>query len=121
MSKRDEAIEAIAKALDTNWDPDYPVMEAMFRDYAEIALEAALAVLHPHVPNTVEALDALPVGTVLRGVDQDGDLTVAMRSATGDWVSIGASLEAETDAMQTHGHDYGITEWTVIYHPEEQQ
>lgn len=52
MTRRDDAIEAAAAALDAAWNPDrYPIMTAMFTDYAETALDAALAVLQPTVPN----------------------------------------------------------------------
>ena len=38
----DEAVESAARALDENFNPDrYPVMAAMFSDYARTALEAA--------------------------------------------------------------------------------
>ncbi len=43
-----EAVEAAAKAMDENFNPDrYPVMAAMFEDYATVALEAALPFLRP--------------------------------------------------------------------------
>ena len=38
----DVAVEAAARALDANFNPDrYPIMAAMFRDYASTALAAA--------------------------------------------------------------------------------
>lgn len=59
MSRRDEAVEAWAAAVDVAYNPDrYPIMAAMFRDYADAGLDAALAVLEPTVLNEV---------TVLRG------------------------------------------------------
>ena len=48
MSRRDEAVEAWAAAVDAAYNPDrYPIMAAMFRDYADAGLDAALAVLQP--------------------------------------------------------------------------
>ena len=42
-SKCDETIETAARALDAAWNPDrYPVLAAMFRDYAQTALAAVL-------------------------------------------------------------------------------
>ena len=42
----DAAVEAAARALDANFNPDrYPIMAAMFRDYASTALDAAA----PHI------------------------------------------------------------------------
>ena len=41
--KYDETIETAARALDDAWNPDrYPVLAAMFRDYAQTALDAVL-------------------------------------------------------------------------------
>ena len=38
----DAAVESAARALDANFNPDhYPIMAAMFRDYAWTALAAA--------------------------------------------------------------------------------
>ena len=48
MSRRDEAVEAMAEAMDTAYNPDrYPIMAAMFRDYADAGLDAALASCSP--------------------------------------------------------------------------
>ena len=42
MGIPDAAVEAAARALDANFNPDhYPIMAAMFRDYAWTALAAA--------------------------------------------------------------------------------
>ena len=47
----DAAVEAAARALDANFNPDYyPIMSAMFSDYAMTALTAAA----PHI--AVQAL-----------------------------------------------------------------
>ena len=36
MSRRDEAVEAMTEAMDAAYNPDrYPIMAAMFRDYAD--------------------------------------------------------------------------------------
>ena len=41
--KYDETIETTARALDAAWNPErYPVLAAMFRDYAQTALAAVL-------------------------------------------------------------------------------
>ena len=49
-------------------------------------------------------LDALPVGTVLRGVDQDGGVWIAWQADHGWW----------------HDGTYKrVDEWLVIYQPEE--
>ena len=39
----DDAVERAARALDENFNPDkYPILAAMFRDYAKTALTAAI-------------------------------------------------------------------------------
>lgn len=107
MSTRDEAVEAMAEAMDTAYNPDrYPIMTAMFRDYADTALDAALAVLHPTVPNSVEVLDALPVGTVIRI-----DTRAYVHTAAWEWV------ETVTGAAYTA--DELDAEATIIYQPKE--
>ena len=110
MSRRDEAVEAWAAAVDAAYNPDrYPIMAAMFRDYADAGLDAALAVLHPTVPNDAAVLDALPVGTVLRGVDQEG--TAWLLHPQESFRAAGAVLYFEA---------VGVTEWQVIYQPKEE-
>ena len=107
MSRRDEAVEAMAEAMDTAYNPDrYPIMAAMFRDYADAGLDAALAVLQPTVPNDAAVLDALPVGTVMRGVDQDG----------GVWITWQPTVP--NDAAVHDGTYKRVDEWLVIYQPE---
>ena len=60
-----DALEAAFKALDSNFNPDqYPIMAAMFKDYAETAVSAYLAVAQQEV-NSVEELDKLPLMTIL--------------------------------------------------------
>ena len=45
ISKREEAIEAWAAAVDAAYNPDRcPIMAAMFHDYADAGLDAALAI-----------------------------------------------------------------------------
>ena len=110
MSRRDEAVEAMAEAMDAAYNPDrYPIMAAMFRDYADAGLDAALAVLRPIVPNTTDALDVLPRGTVLRGEDHEGT----------PWL---ASLTPAFDSAQSvpYWRDMGITSWQVLWTPEQE-
>ena len=108
MSIRDEAVEAMAEAMDAAYNPDrYPILATMFRDYADAGLDAALAVLQPAVPNEVEALEALPVGTVVRI-----DTRAYVHTAAWEWVETvtgTAYTAAELDA-----------EAVIIYQPEEE-
>ena len=70
MTRRDDAIEAAARALwatgGTDWDEANADERQYHRDCAETAIDAALAVLQPVIDNTDEALHNLPVGTVIR-------------------------------------------------------
>lgn len=121
MSRRDEAVEAarlaIHQALASDWmsvvkalDGSQEQYEALLADIANAALTAALAVLHPTVPNSVEALDTLPRGTVLRGEDHEGT----------PWL---ASLTPAFDSAQSVPcwRDMGIDSWQVLWTPEQDQ
>ena len=70
MIRRDDATEAAARALwatgGTSWEEANADEREYHRDCAEVALDAALAVLQPVIPNTTEDLEALPVGTIIR-------------------------------------------------------
>ena len=115
MSRRDEVVEAMAEAMDAAYNPDrYPIMAAMFRDYADAGLDAALAIVQPTVPNEVDALEALPVGTVLRG--DDG--SVRTRAPGGGWAKGAPSTGVRTADLVNIGTYKRIT-WQVIYQPEE--
>lgn len=63
-----ETRDQLAALLSDDWNPDRdPVLTAMFRDYAQTILSAGWR--HPaRVVTTVEELDALPDGTVIRDV-----------------------------------------------------
>lgn len=108
MSRRDEAVEAWAVAVDAAYNPDrYPIMAAMFRDYADAGLDAALAVLHPTVPDEVDALEALPVGTVIRI-----DARAYVHTAAWEWV--------ETVTGTAYTADELDAEAIIIYQPKEE-
>ena len=109
MSRRDEAVEAWAAAVDAAYNPDrYPIMAAMFRDYADAGLDAALAVLQPAVPNEVEALEALPVGTVIRI-----DTRAYIHTAAWEWV--------ETVTGTAYTADELDAEATIIHQPNQKE
>lgn len=69
-------------------------------------VRALLAVLHPTVPNTVEALDKLPVGTVIRI-----DTRAYVHTAAWEWV--------ETVTGTAYTADELDTEAVIIYRPKE--
>ena len=131
MSRRDEAVEAWAAAVDAAYNPDrYPIMAAMFRDYADAGLDAALAVLQPatrllfrHADllgidsagavdaggglMSTKALEALPVGTVIRI-----DTRAYVHTAAWEWV--------ETVTGTAYTPDELDAEAIVIYQPKEE-
>lgn len=106
MNRRDEAVEA---GLREYVKPRMHTNESLGKLRADLSafLEAALAVLQPTVPNKVEALDALPVGTVLRGEDHEGT----------PWL---VSLTPAFDSAQSvpYWRDMGIDSWQVLWTPE---
>ena len=80
-------------------------------------LTAALPILHPTIPNTVEALEALPVDAVVRGCGELGAYT-AIRAC---WLGIDLWLDDNGDPWLVDGLAdrtsslHGITEWTVLW------
>lgn len=124
---RDEAVEAGARAIlhgatidsfyaQGDWEAaGYDVQQSM-RKAARDALEAALAVLQPAVPNEVEALDALPVGTVLRGDAREEGVIVAHLTCLG-WTE-GEVPYDSTRLLFRHADLLGIDSWLVLWMPE---
>ncbi len=126
MSRRDEAVEAAARAIfeeqqdleqDDSWDDDIP---EDWRDewlyVARAAITEALAVLQPTVPNEVEALEALPVGTVLRGDAREEGVIVAHLTRLG-WTE-GEVPYDSTRLLFRHADLLGIDSWQVLWMPE---
>ena len=113
MTRRDDATKAAARALwatgGTDWDEANADERQYHRDCAETALDAALAVLHPTVPNTTEALDQLPVGTVIRA---DGQAYV--HTDAWEWVETVTGTASTADELAAH-HPC----WRVIHTPQE--
>lgn len=121
MRITDEAVEAGARAIlrgatidsfysQGDWEAaGYDVQQSM-RKAASDALDAALAILHPTVPNTADALDVLPRGTVLRGEDHEGT----------PWL---VSLASAFDSAQSvpYWRSAGIDSWRVLWMPEQDQ
>ena len=108
ISKREEAIEAWAVAVDSAYNPDrYPIMAAMFRDYADAGLDAALAILHPTVPNETNVLKDLPFNSVLRGEGYESAFLVTITPAF------------SPEVASAYYSSLGVTEWAVLYYPEE--
>src|SRR5699024_2285979 len=96
---REAAIEAAARAMADDWNPDRdPILTAMFRDYAQSAVDAALPVARPAY--RAEAL---------RDIEAVQNTRVGHPGATA-WKSLHAALAA---AEPTHGTDSNATEPTT--------
>lgn len=89
-------IEAAAQAMDENYNPDrYPVLSAMFSDYARVALEAAAPFIlaqtrKPRTITTKDELDALPMDAVIRDDDEYVWERWALLTKNTDWRCAGA-------------------------------
>ena len=129
MSRRDEAAEAGARAIlhgatidsfytQGDWEAaGYDVQQSM-RQAASDALDAAHAVMHPTVPNDTAALDALPVGTVLRGDAREEGVIVAHLTCLG-WTEDEAPYDS-TRLLFRYADLLGIDSWQVLWTPEDE-
>ena len=102
------AIRAAGHALRTRAGVDFDGWDGE----AEIALRAALPHLQPTIPNTVDALDALTVGSVIRAEYPDG--TYVAELAQEGWDLAGYSYPSSAGNLAAI---VGVTEWTIIWSP----
>ena len=75
--------------------------------------------VHPTVPNDTAALDALPVGTVLRGDAREEGVIVAHLTYLG-WTE-GEVPYDSTRLLFRHADLLGIDSWQVLWTPEQDQ
>ena len=102
--------DQLAALLADDWNPDRdPILTAMFRDYAQTILDAGWRPPARTV-TTVEELDALPVGSIVRDVE---------RSALDEkWDD---NMWAEVAYEYTFSSSIIHTPAIVLYEPEEDQ
>ena len=81
------------------------------RPRAVAALSAAMPLLHPTIPNTVEGLDALPDEAVIRGMSDDG--AVVAEKWRGTWLATGESESYDSRDLARVWQD--IATWTVLW------
>ena len=81
------------------------------RPRAAAALTATLAILHPTIPNTIEALGALPDGAILRAKLGSGAITATREGD--EWGTAGNGWLHTSDELARHYSR--ITEWTVLW------
>ena len=106
---------AVANALAASDDDVSDAYPRLLHDLARAALTAALPILHPTIPNTVEALGALPLRSVAQGVDDDGDVVLIFHDDLGDWGCLGDGEAYPTAQAVALAENLGITEWTVLW------
>ena len=104
----DEAVQAAGAAIyETFKDMRFhPVTTP-----ARAALEAALPILHPTIPNTVEALDTLPDGAILRAELGSGAITATREGD--EWGTAGNGWLHTSDELARYYSR--ITAWTVLW------
>ena len=100
--------DQLAALLADDWNPDRdPILTAMFRDYAQTILDAGWRP-PAHTITTVEELDALPVGSIVRDVER-----AALNEKWDD------NMWAEVAYEYTFSSSIIHTPAIVIYEPEE--
>ena len=113
MTIPDEAVEAAGTAIyETLEDRRFhPVT-----DTARAALSAAMPHLHPTIPNTVEALEALPEGSVIQTAGTTlADTCVYTRWSYG-WAGAGSYVVLTTSELAAYTEaDLNLPEWTVLW------
>lgn len=92
-------------SVDELWSPE------SWQHAARRTLAEVVPALHPTIPNTVEALEALPIGSVIRGNDADGP--VAERETNDEWAIWDGSYT--TPQVVGLGQRYDIPAWTVLW------
>ena len=92
-----------------DWDAAGADVQMSMHKAAAVALTAALPILHPTIPNTVEALEELPEGSIIR--HDEGLLWV--RIAEHLWAD-GPHEPAVTTQRVTLSAPTG-TAWTVLW------
>ena len=98
---------SVVKALDGSQER----YEDLLADIANAALAAALPHMHPTVPNEAEALDALPDGAVIRGMNDDG--AVVAENWWGTWRATGGYYSYSSSEWVSYWRD--IATWTVLW------
>ena len=115
MTIPDEAVEAAGTAIyETLEDRRFhPVT-----DTARAALEAAMPHLHPTIPNTVEALGALPVGSVIQTVGTTlADTCVYVRWSY-SWAGAGSYAVLTSSELAAYAEaEFSLPGWIVLWSP----
>ena len=116
MQIPDEAVEAAVKAHRHPRRMLTNTSDGLAHDRMDAALEAALPILHPTIPNTVEALEALPVGSVIQTVDTPlADTGVYTRWSYG-WAGAGSYAVPTTSELVAYAEaELSLPGWVVLW------
>ena len=131
MTIPDEAVEAasnaIHRALASDWmsvanalaasDDVNDAYPRLLHDLALSSLTAALPRLHPAIPNTVEALEALPIGSVIQtaGTTPIDDTGVYTRCSYG-WAGAGSYAVPTSSKLAACAEaELGLPGWIVLW------
>ena len=113
MTIPDEAVEAAGSSI-------YETLEDMrfhpVTDTARAALSAAMPHLHPTIPNTVEALEALPEGSVIQPAGTTlADTCVYTRWSYG-WAGAGSYAVPTTPELVAYAEaELSLPGWIVLW------
>ena len=113
MTIPDEAVEAAGTAI-------YETLEDMrfhpVTTPARSALEAALPILHPQIPNTVEALEALPVGSVIQMAGTTLVETCVYTRWSYGWAGAGSYAVPTTSELVAYAEaELSLPGWIVLW------
>ena len=116
MTIPDEAVEAAGTAI-------YETLEDMrfhpVTDTARAALSAAMPHLHPTIPNTVKALEALPEGSVIQTAGTTlADTCVYTRwpGSKSRWAGAGSYAVPTTSELVAYAEaELGLPGWRVLW------
>ena len=124
VNKYKEAIVAAAQARQTSvaGNGSWQMLKEDMQDYQiqhmSAGVGAAMAVLNPTIPNEREALNSIPIASVLLGLLPNGRKLIVF-NAPGDnesaWVCVGSSRVVDTEELVRQGIHYGFDTWTVIH------
>ena len=113
MTIPDEAVEAAGTAI-------YETLEDMrfhpVTDTARAALSAAMPHLHPTIPNTVEALEALPIGSVIQTAGTTPVETGVYTRWSYGWAGADSYAVPTTSELAAYAEaELGLPGWIVLW------
>ena len=113
MTIPDEAVEAAGTSIyETFKDMRFHPVTTPARS----ALEAALPILHPQIPNTVEALEALPEGSVIQMAGTTLAETCVYARWSYGWAGAGSyAVPTSSELVACAEAEPSIPGWRVLW------